>query len=253
MNNQKNKMIGIVGGMGPYAGLDLAKKIFDLTQAKKDQDHVPLTLISNPEKIEDRTQFILGNTKINPGIEISKIVRQLIDQGSKVIGMPCNTAHSKKIINEIRDLPKNVHFINMISEVVKCIQKKYSKAKRIGLLATSGTISSKVYNEEIDKNDLFTILLSDEDQKKLIDDAIYDKKIGIKATSNPVHDNAKMKISLAIKKLIIKKCDVIILGCTELPLAIKSRSYNSIPLLDSTEILASSLLKKSMEKQGGLK
>ena len=253
MKNQKNKMIGIIGGMGPYAGLDLAKKIFDLTQAKKDQDHVPLTLISNPEKIEDRTQFILGNTKINPGIEISKIVRQLVDQGAKVIGMPCNTAHSKKIINEIRDLPKNVHFINMISEVVKCIQKRYSRAKRIGLLATSGTISSRVYNEEIDKNDLFTILLSDEDQKKLIDDAIYNKKIGIKANSNPVHDNAKMKISLAIKKLIIKKCDVIILGCTELPLAIKSRSYNSIPLLDSTEILASSLLKKSMEKQGGLK
>ena len=253
MNNQKNKMIGIVGGMGPYAGLDLAKKIFDLTQAKKDQDHVPLTLISNPEKIEDRTQFILGKTEINPGIEISKIVRQLVNQGAKVIGMPCNTAHSKKIINEIRDLPKNVHFINMISEVVKCIQKKYSKAKRIGLLATSGTISSRVYNEEIDKNDLFTILLSDEDQKKLIDDAIYNKKIGIKANSNPVHDNAKMKISLAIKKLIIKKCDVIILGCTELPLAIKSRSYNSIPLLDSTEILASSLLKKSMEKQDGLK
>ena len=248
MNNQKNKMIGIVGGMGPYAGLDLARKIFDITQAKKDQDHVPLTLISNPEKIEDRTQFILGKTEINPGIEISKIIRQLVDQGAKVIGMPCNTAHSKTIINEIRDLPKNVHFINMISEVVKCIQKRYSRAKRIGLLATSGTISSRVYNEEIDKNDLFTILLSDEDQKKLIDDAIYNKKFGIKANSNPVHDNAKMKISLAIKKLIIKKCDVIILGCTELPLAIKSKSYNSIPLLDSTEILASSLLKKSMEK-----
>ena len=248
MNTKKNKMIGIVGGMGPYAGLDLARKIFDITQAKKDQDHVPLTLISNPEKIEDRTQFILGKTEINPGIEISKIIRQLVDQGAKVIGMPCNTAHSKTIINEIRDLPKNVHFINMISEVVKCIQKRYSRAKRIGLLATSGTISSRVYNEEIDKNDLFTILLSDEDQKKLIDDAIYNKKFGIKANSNPVHDNAKMKISLAIKKLIIKKCDVIILGCTELPLAIKSKSYNSIPLLDSTEILASSLLKKSMEK-----
>ena len=251
MKNQKNKMIGIVGGMGPYAGLDLARKIFDLTQAKKDQEHVPLTLISNPEKIEDRTQFILGKTEINPGIEISKIVKQLVDQGAKVIGMPCNTAHSKKIINEIRDLPKNVHFINMISEVVKCIQRRYSRAKRIGLLATSGTINSRVYNEEIDKNDLFTILLSDEDQKNLIDDAIYNKKIGIKANSNPVHDNAKMKISLAIKKLIIKKCDIIILGCTELPLAIKSRSYNSIPLLDSTEILASSLLKKSMKNKMG--
>ena len=93
--------------------------------------------------------------------------------------MPCNTAHSEKIIAEVKNLPKNVQFINMISEVVKCIQRKYSKAKRIGLLATSGTISSGVYNKEIDKNGLDTVLLSDEDQKKLIDDAIYNEKIGI--------------------------------------------------------------------------
>ena len=202
MKNQKNKMIGIVGGMGPYAGLDLARKIFDLTQAKKDQDHVPLTLISNPERIEDRTEFILGKTEINPGIEKSKIIKQLVDQGAKVIGMPCNTAHSEKIITEINNFPKNVQFINMISEVVKCIQKKYSRAKRIGLLATSGTISSEVYKDEIESNDLSIVLLSEEDQKKLIDDAIYNEKIGIKSNSNPIHSDAKMNISLAIKKLI---------------------------------------------------
>ena len=84
----------------------------------------------------------------------------------------------------------------MISEVVKCIQRKYSKAKRIGLLATSGTISSGVYNKEIDKNGLDIVLLSDEDQKKLIDDAIYNEKIGIKSNSNTVNDDEKMKISL---------------------------------------------------------
>ena len=97
------------------------------------------------------------------------------------------------------------------------------------------------------KKILFTILLSDEDQKQLIDDAIYNEKIGIKSNSNPVHDDAKMKISIAMKKLSIKKSDVIILGCTELPLAISSKSFNSIPLIDSTEILASSLLKKSIK------
>ena len=74
-----------------------------------------------------------------------------------------------------RDLT-NVQFINMISEVVKCIQRKYSKAKRIGLLATSGTISSGVYNKEIDKNGLDTVLLSDEDQKKSEEDTSIAKK-----------------------------------------------------------------------------
>jgi aspartate racemase len=80
----------------------------------------------------------------------------------------------------------------------------------------------------------------------LVDKAIYNKKIGIKSKSDPVHRDAIEKLKLAIEKLIIEKSDIIILGCTEIPLAIKSKVYNSIPLIDSTEVLALSLLKKSM-------
>ena len=67
-------MIGVVGGMGPYAGLDLVQKIFDETNAKTDQDHIPIAMISVPHIIEDRTEFIVGNTDVNPGIAISKII-----------------------------------------------------------------------------------------------------------------------------------------------------------------------------------
>lgn len=247
MNPKGKKMIGVVGGMGPYAGLDLARKIFDLTKANKDQDHVSLALISEPSRIEDRTRFILGETEINPGIEIAKIVRQLVGQGATVIGMPCNTAHSSKIINEIyRSMPKNTFFVNMIYEVIRFIDLNYSKVKRIGILATSGTINSGVYSKELEKNNFHPVLLSNQDQKNLVDKAIYNKKIGIKSKSDPVHRDAIEKLKLAIEKLITEKSDIIILGCTEIPLAIKSKVYNSIPLIDSTEVLALSLLKKSM-------
>ena len=77
MQIEKRKMIGVVGGMGPYAGLDLIKKIFDLTKADQDQDHVPLAMISVPHKIEDRTKFLEGQNEKNPGIEIARIVNQL--------------------------------------------------------------------------------------------------------------------------------------------------------------------------------
>ena len=246
MQIEKRKMIGIVGGMGPYAGLDLVKKIFDLTQANQDQDHVPLAMISVPHKITDRTKFLEGETNINPGIEISNIVRQLSDQGASVIGMPCNTAHSSKIIDEVyNSIPEGITFINMVSEVIKFIKGEYPGIERVGILATTGTMKAGVYNKELIDNDLKPIILSKENQKKLIDQAIYDKDFGIKSISNPVQDIAKRKIHLAIESLIENKAEVVILGCTELPLAVNAASVKTIPLIDSTMILARSLLFKS--------
>mgnify|MGYP001169461369 FL=1 len=252
MQIEKRKMIGIVGGMGPYAGLDLVKKIFDLTQANQDQDHVPLAMISVPHKITDRTKFLEGETNINPGIEISNIVRQLSDQGASVIGMPCNTAHSSKIINEVyNSIPEGITFVNMVSEVIKFIKGEYPDIERVGILATTGTMKAGVYNKELIDNDLKPIILSKENQKKLIDQAIYDKDFGIKSISNPVHDNAKRKIHLAIESLIENKAEVVILGCTELPLAVNATSVKTIPLIDSTMILARSLLFKSNHMVSG--
>ena len=246
MQIKKRKMIGIVGGMGPYAGLDLVKKVFDLTQADQDQEHVPLAMISVPHKIEDRTKFLERQTVTNPGIEISKIVTKLSNQGASIIGMPCNTAHASDIIKEVNNrIPKGVMFINMIEEVIKFIQKKYPNKSKVGVLATAGTIKSNVYNNELMKNNLQPIVLSKKKQGKLVDESIYNKDFGIKSISNPVHENVIKNIELAIESLIDKKADVIILGCTELPLAINTKSYNSVPLIDSTLVLAISLLTHS--------
>ena len=117
-------MTGVIGGMGPYAGLDLIKKIFDLSTAASDQEHIPLMMISCPHLIGDRTNFLLGKSQINPGTAIAEISRRLIMQGASIIGMPCNTAHSKVILNEIiKNIPKNIFFINMVEKTVKYINK----------------------------------------------------------------------------------------------------------------------------------
>ena len=144
-------------------------------------------MISVPHKITDRTKFLEGETNINPGIEISNIVRQLSDQGASVIGMPCNTAHSSKIINEVyNSIPEGITFVNMVSEVIKFIKGEYPDIEQVGILATTGTMKAGVYNKELIDNDLKPIILSKENQKKLIDQAIYDKDFGIKSISNPV-------------------------------------------------------------------
>ena len=131
-------MIGIVGGMGPHAGIDLVNKIFDLTKANKDQDHFPIAIQSTPHLIPDRTNFLSGNSDVNPAIAIVEIINTLHNQGANLIGISCNTAHAEPIFKEIvTRKPKEVEIIHMIHEVAKYINECYHSAKKIGILSTT--------------------------------------------------------------------------------------------------------------------
>ena len=236
-------MIGVIGGMGPYAGIDLIKKIFDMTKASSDQEHVPLSMISVPHLIDDRTAFLLGRSQTNPGIILSEIAMQLIEQGATAIGMPCNTAHSPKIISEIKNhIPEHIIFVNMIEKVADHIINEYPGISKVGILATSGTLKTRIYDEELGHNDLMTITLSENDQITLVESSIYDEDHGIKSNSDPVSKKAREDLEKAIALLANAGAEAIILGCTEIPLAIKGTHHESIPLIDSTKVLARALL-----------
>ena len=117
------KTIGIVGGVGTYAGIDLYRKIYQHTDARTDQDHLPVVLVSVPEKVLDRTEFLLGEVEENPGIAIAGIINTLGSAGAEVIGIPCNTAHSPVIFNEIQNrIPENIKLLNMIDSARLFIQ-----------------------------------------------------------------------------------------------------------------------------------
>jgi aspartate racemase len=95
------KTIGIVGGVGSYAGLDLAKKIFNNTEAQHDQEHLDVLLVNSPRLIDDRTAYILAvrdgkvtSDPANPGRGIVACIRKLAAAGAEVIGVPGNTAHA---------------------------------------------------------------------------------------------------------------------------------------------------------------
>ena len=236
-------MIGVIGGMGPYAGIDLIKKIFDMTKASSDQEHVPLSMISVPHLIDDRTAFLLGRSQTNPGIILSEIAMQLIEQGATAIGMPCNTAHSPKIISEIKNhIPEHIIFVNMIEKVADHIINEYPGISKVGILATSGTLKARIYDEELAHNDLMTITLSENDQITLVESSIYDEDHGIKSNSDLVSKKAREDLEKAIDLLANAGAEAIILGCTEIPLAIKGTHHESIPLIDSTKVLARALL-----------
>ena len=245
-------MIGILGGMGTQAGLDFCNKLAILYRGKIDQEY-PLFLLYNKSNIPGRPESIgiqTGNLSNRSSNKISEkkysLVLKSLLNGCKVlkkskckfIVIPCNTAHywyddlKKKI---------NLPIINMPQEVFKYTFKKCKKKSKIGLLATDGTLKTGVYNRYFDK-DYNLVYPNKIIQKKSVNKAIKLVKMGNVKAANKI-------IKPAIDYLIQKKCKKIILGCTELPIAIFAfKSFKTIKsskiFLDPNLILANAAMKK---------
>ncbi len=245
-------MIGILGGMGTQAGLDFCNKLAVLNRGKIDQDY-PLFLLYNKSNIPGRPESIgiqtgrltnrFSNSKNKKKYKLVldsllKGCRLLKKDKCKFIVIPCNTAHYW-----YDDLKKKVKLpiINMPKEVYIHAKKTCIKNSPIGLLATEGTIMTGVYNKFFD-NRYRLIHPNKLMQKNSVNQAIKLVKMGnVKA--------AAKKIKPAINFLIKKKCKKIILGCTELPIAIFAfKSFDKIKkskiFLDPNLILANAAMKK---------
>ncbi len=237
------KTIGIVGGVGPYAGMQLFKNILDLTNAKLDQQHLPVLMHSLPDKISDRSAYLLGDSKINPAIAISKIITNLSESGAEVIGIPCNTAHADSIYKEVElKIPDKVKLLHQIEEVALYIKDQHPECSNIGILSTTGTFNTQIYSHYLQKNHLNPIQVTREIQDEYVHPSIYNESYGIKSNASPVSDTAKNNLITAIDYLIKNGAQVIILGCTELSLVFADVHYCNIPLIDSTKILARALI-----------
>ena len=245
-------MIGILGGMGTQAGLDFCNKLAILYRGKIDQEY-PLFLLYNKSNIPGRPESIGIQTKSlsnRPSNRISEkkyslVLKSLLNgcnvlkkSKCKFIVIPCNTAHYW-----YDDLKKriNIPMINMPQEVFKYTLKKCKKKSKIGLLATEGTLKTGIYNKFFNKN-YELINPNNIIQKKSVNKAIKLVKMGKVKAANKV-------IKPAIDYLIKKKCKKIILGCTELPIAIFAfKSFKTIKsskvFLDPNLILANAAMKK---------
>ena len=180
MNKQPERtpLIGIVGGMGPAAGVDLSQKIIMNTRARTDQDHLPQILYSDAKTIVDRTAFILGKTKENPCYSIAEILLKLESLGATVAGIPCNSAHAPPIFdgvsNELHKKKSRLKLLNMIDEVGSFIGSEFPGIKKAGILGTTGIFVARPY-DRIAENGLHAVYLSNESQQRL-HGAIYQIK-----------------------------------------------------------------------------
>jgi len=216
------KVIGILGGMGPLATVELFKRIVLKTPARRDQDHLRIIIYNNP-KIPDRTAYILGKGE-NPLPELIKSAKKLESCGADFIIMPCNTAHY--FLEEIQKAIR-IPIISMIEATAEYIEKL--GLRKVGLLATTGTIVAGIYQRSLRRRGIEVITPSERDQEKVMK-GIYE---GVKA------GNLKLgrELLLEIAKKLEKVSEGIIAGCTEVSVALKQEDLN-VPLIDPLDIIA---------------
>ena len=228
-------MIGILGGMGTQAGLDFCNKLALINRGKTDQDY-PLFILYNKSNIPKRPENIKKYYNVLKSLIKGCLLLQ--KNNCKFIVMPCNTAHywyddlQKKIKIPILSMPKEVYLHT---------KKNCKKNSKIGILCTEATLKAKIYNKYFYKN--YKLVSPGKPLQKVnVNKAIKYVKMGkIKL--------AEKAIKPAVNELIKMKCKKIILGCTELPIAIFAyKSFKKIKkskvFIDPNLLLANVSMKK---------
>ncbi|KAA1003531.1 aspartate/glutamate racemase family protein [Paraburkholderia panacisoli] len=226
--------VGIVGGVGPAATVDFIHKIVRNTPAKRDQDHIKLLVEQNPQ-IPDRTESLIGDGP-DPTISLYATCKKLESGDADIIAIPCNTAHA--FVERIQPY-LGIPIVNMLTVTVSYLRESFPSLRSVGVLATSGTVESGVYEKALTSQGLQQIVPGPALQARVMD-AIYGKE-GVKAGFTT--GQCQSDIAAAIDGLISRGVDVIILGCTELPLLLQQTDFvgtngTSVRLVDPTDVLA---------------
>ncbi len=242
-------MIGVVGGVGPYAGLDLVSKILGQTIATRDQDHVPLTLISLPSEIPDRTRFLLGQEERNPADAITRVLRKLEDVGATVAGIACNTSHARPIFGRVQEAlaaqGSRLTVLDMVDEAVRSLVERLPQGSRVGVLSTLGTHRLGIYGRVLSEHRYEVAALRDTEMDELVHNAIYNPDWGLKVCPSPVSSEAKTRLTEAARLLEFRGAQAVVLGCTELPFAFPGKTIGRMVAVDPSLAFARALIREA--------
>jgi aspartate racemase len=224
--SESRKIIGILGGMGPAATADFYQKIIQATPAKSDQDHLRVLIYSNPQ-IPDRTAAIRGEGS-DPVPALVESAEVLIRGGADLLAIPCVTAHH---FYEALQRAVQVPILHLVGETVTAVLHEYPGLRHLGLLATSGTLQSRLFESYFEPRG-FTILTPDPAvQTAAVMEAIYAVKQG-----KPLEHSRRL-IREAAEHLCARGAEAVVTGCTEVPLLLQDGDL-SVPVIDPTRILA---------------
>jgi aspartate racemase len=231
----EEKVIGILGGMGPEAAVDCFAKIVRNTPARKDQDHLRVIIDSNP-KVPDRTAAIQGRGE-SPLPLLVAGTQALERAGADFVIIPCVSAHFF-----LDDLRRRVRLpiLSIFDAVAETIEREHPNVKNVGLLGTTGTVEGGLFQQRLDKGGIATILPGGDVQEKIMA-AIYDIKDALPARSRT---EILADLIAAAESLIARGAQGIVAACTEIPLAL-GQEHLPVPYFDSLLLLARAAIRRA--------
>lgn len=219
--------VGIIGGMGPMAGVVLQKLIIENTPAEKDQDHLQVVCFTNPQ-IPDRTKVFEKKQEGEFIAAMAESIKLLEQADVDAIAIPCNTSHI--YFKQFKSFT-NIPLVNMVEATLEQLRSK--GINRAGLLATDASVDSKIF----EGSSVEIIIPENLDQRKLMN-LIYQIKAGYYND-----EKIAMELNSLIKKLKDKGVSVVILGCTELSLYFDH--FDKLDIIDPLRVLAQNIIKLS--------
>ena len=226
------KKLGILGGMGPAASAEFVNRLIAQTPASCDQDHIPFVLWSDP-RVPDRSTSLRNKDDL-PLSWLLDGIQGLKSAGCNCIVIPCNTAHFW--FDEMKKQASwNSKIIHIVDSVVDALQDVNVTNSTIGIIGTQATIELGLYQYKLNKLGWNCITPTKEEMDTLVQPAIN----LIKANNN---EAAQPLIMTVVNRLIDSGAKAVVLGCTELPLAVKQTEEKGIPLINSIDSLVKSAL-----------
>ena len=220
-------VVGIIGGMGPEATVELMRRVVAQTAAQDDQDHVHLIVESNP-KIPSRIAHLIERTGPDPTRELIRIARNLEAAGATLLAMPCNTAHG--YADAIR-AAVSIPLLDMVGLTATQVAATVPRP-RVGLLASTAVLTLGLYSRAFAAGGGTVIVPERQDEVMALIRSVKRGDSG-RTAGQALEDHIDR---------LARNVDVVILACTELSV-IAGGAPAPVPVADSLQVLTQAIVR----------
>ncbi len=226
-------IVGIIGGMGPAATVDLQQRIIDATPAQDDADHLHV-LVDNNAKVPSRIKALLEGHGESPAPCMASMARGLVASGAQLLAMPCNTAHH--YFDEVA-AQVSVPFLNIVDVAADVFAEIQPRPVRVGLLASTAVQEINLYDSKLEARNMRALFPEKEQQARVMD-VIRAVKAGSETEEH------RAQLTAAARNLAEQEADVLLIACTELSV-LGAKLECELPVFDAAQLLAEEIVRRA--------
>jgi len=230
-----HKVVGVLGGMGPGATIELMRRVVAATPAQDDADHIHMLVDNNP-RVPSRIKALLEGGDENPGPVIAGMAERLEQSGADALVIPCNTAHYyHSYAQQAVDIP----VWHMIELSMQHLRTAYPHVQCVGLLGSTAVQRISLFEPFFEKAGL-TLVYPEADAQAVVMQVIHAVKAG--SLTDDLWGRYQQQVSaMRDSNTGGDSVDAYLLGCSELSVLL-DRHQLPIPVIDSLQVLSDSIV-----------